>query len=350
MSTLEDRLKAQISRTGPISVAEYMARCLLDADDGYYTRRDPFGLAGDFITAPEVSQMFGELIGLCLAQGWIDQGRPERFLLVELGPGRGTLMSDILSATHVVSGFAEAAEVWLVEASNALREIQAEVIDHEQINWVDNFADLPDGPVYLVANEFFDALPVRQFQKTEMGWAERMVGIDNEKLVFGLSPPVPPPLGAETQYTTGDIFEVNPQAHDIMAQTAERIRDFGGVALVIDYGDWGSSGDTFQAVRHHKYVDVLCEPGTADLTAHVDFRALAGAADAVNATALTPQGQFLEALGITIRAERLIGAGAQRPNIERDLLRLTSESEMGALFKVLGFYPNGAPPLAGCNL
>ena len=352
---LARQIAARIRQTGPISLADYMADCLLHPDLGYYTRSDPLGAAGDFTTAPEISQIFGELIGLALAQAWLDQGRPAPFTLAELGPGRGTLMADALRAARAaVPGFAAAARLVLVEASPALRKAQAERLAGQEPRWIDRVSDLPaDAPLFLVANEFFDALPIRQFLRHGAGWCERRVGLADGALCFGLGPEGAQPALAHRLADTreGDLVEHCPAAAPITQEIAARIAGAGGAALIIDYGDWRSLGDTLQALRAHRPADPLAEPGQADLTAHVDFEPLAQAATAAGArhSRLTPQGVFLERLGITQRA-RALARGLRGPALE-DLIaahrRLTHPEEMGNLFKVLGLFPAGATPPPG---
>lgn len=348
--TLQQDLAARIATSGPITVADYMSTALLHPTFGYYSTRDPFGTDGDFTTAPEISQMFGELIGLCLAQSWLDQGSPAPFTLAELGPGRGTLMADILRATEQVPGFHNGARIVLVEASPILKARQAETLVHFSPTWTDTVADLPDLPLWLVANEFFDALPVRQFQRDGTGWRERSVGLKNETLTFGLSPVGPQPaLDHRLEDTKdGDLVELNAPAQAITADIGARVAK-GGAALIIDYGDWRSLGDTLQALRGHAPVDPLDAPGTADLTTHVDFEALGTAAAPAAFTRLTPQGVFLERLGITNRAQTLAGemTGATLNAHIAAHRRLTHPDEMGNLFKVLGLYPADAPPPPG---
>ncbi len=345
MTALADRLKAQIAAAGPISVADYMATCLWHPQHGYYATRDPLGRTGDFVTAPEVSQMFGELLGLCLAACWHAQGAPERIALAELGPGRGTLMADLLRAAGSVPGFAAAAEIHLVERSPVLRAAQAERVPGAA--WHDSVETLPDLPLYLVANEFFDALPVRQFIRDGAGWRERLVGLRQGALTFGLSDLLPPEAvpGRRDDTAAGDMVETCPAAAPIAAEIGARIARGGGAALIVDYGDRRPVGDTFQAVQGHRKVDPLAAPGAADLTAHVDFAALAEAAAPAVAAPLTPQGAFLERLGITARARALATrlSGAALEHHVAAHRRLTHPDEMGHLFKVLGLTPPGAP-------
>ncbi len=351
MTPLADILRRRIAATGPITVAEYMADCLLHPEHGYYSTRDPFGAGGDFTTAPEISQMFGEMIGLFLAQVWMDQGRPSEFTLAELGPGRGTLMRDVLRAGGSVPGFSDAAKVHLVEASDTLRGVQRDTLKGRKVQWHATAGDLPQAPLYLVANEFFDALPIRQFERDGTGWRERQVGLQDGALAFGLSAPAPIAALAPrlTDTRPGDLVELCPAAAPIMGEIAQRIRQHGGAALVIDYGGWHSLGDTLQALRAHETDPVLAHPGAADLTAHVDFEALAQAATGLTTCPLTPQGVFLERLGITPRAQRLAQnlSGAALDSHIAAHRRLTHPTEMGTLFKALVLMPTGAPTPPG---
>ena len=350
MTTLKDLIARRINAEGPMSLADYMSTCLLHPDHGYYATRDPFGEKGDFITAPEISQMFGELIGLSLAQSWMDQGRPSSFILAELGPGRGTLMADILRATKIVPGFHAAAKIVLVEASAALQDVQSDTLKDYKVQWISDVTALPEGPLWLVANEFFDALPIRQFERASAGWRERMINLTGHTLGFGLAQDTAyEGLSHRIEDTQpGDVVETSPVATGIVRAIGDRIQSGGGAALIIDYGDWRSLGDTFQALKAHEAVSPFDEPGDADLTAHVDFEALALAAPC-EFSRVTPQGVFLERLGIVQRAQTL----AQ--NLSGDVLndhisafrRLTHPEEMGTLFKVMALYPHGANPPPG---
>jgi SAM-dependent MidA family methyltransferase len=308
----------------------------------YYATRDPLGLAGDFTTAPEISQMFGELIGLWLLEVWNGMGRPTDCRLIELGPGRGTLMADLLRATRLLPDFKAAATVHLVETSPSLRRKQRAALASSDfsLHWHDRIEDVPSGPTLLVANEFFDALPVRQFVGTERGCCERLVGLEGERLIFGLRPEPEPALG--TPLRLGDILEWPVASINVISELARRLAGDMGAALILDYGYQGPAfGDTLQALKGHNPVDPLEEPGEADLTTHVDFHRLAQAAAAQGARAhgIATQGDFLLALGIEARASALKARAkpGQAADIDRALARLTERGPtgMGDLFKVL---------------
>jgi NADH dehydrogenase [ubiquinone] 1 alpha subcomplex assembly factor 7 len=322
-----------------------MAVCLGDPEYGYYRRREPFGPGGDFVTAPDISQVFGELIGLWAVAAWTGLGAPERFVLAELGPGRGTMMADALRAARVRPAFLGAAEIVLVESSPRLREVQAAALSGTGVAWRERADDLPDGPLIVLANEFFDALPVYQYVRTAGGWAERVIGLDAAgRLQFGLRPGIAPPSDGSPA-APGAVLEHRPAAEAIVEALARRIASDGGAALAIDYGHSGGFGDTLQAIRGHRYEDPLAAPGEADLTAHVDFAALARAAERGGAEAapLLTQGAFLARLGIARRAAVL--AQGKPPEIRAGIAaaveRLAGPAGMGTLFKVLGVGPRG---------
>ncbi|MFN3822434.1 MAG: class I SAM-dependent methyltransferase [Pseudorhodobacter sp.] len=351
MTPLADLLARRIAQTGPITLADYMAECLMHPDHGYYSTRDPLGAAGDFTTAPEISQMFGELLGLCLAQAWLDQGAPSPFVLAELGPGRGTLMADLLRATRAVPGFHAGLSLVLVETSPALRAAQAVRLADHAPAWVDRVTDLPDGPLFLIANEFFDALPIRQFSRQGEAWAETVVGLAGRRLALGRTPPAP--LAALdhrlSDTAPGDVVELCPAATAIAATLGARIEASGGAALIVDYGAGPSLGDTFQAVANHRPTDPLAAPGGADLTAHVDFIALAAAASPAATSGPLPQGLLLARLGIAARAARLSEtlSPAQLAAHRAATHRLTHGEEMGTLFKALAIHPAHCKPPPG---
>ncbi|MEM6441129.1 MAG: SAM-dependent methyltransferase [Pseudomonadota bacterium] len=330
-------------------VQDFMALCLGHEAHGYYRTRDPLGAAGDFITAPEISQMFGELIGLWLAAVWQASGAPARFVLAELGPGRGTLMADALRAADRVPGFVAAAQIWLVETSAPLRARQAKALAGRGARWAERAEDLPAGPLFCVANEFFDALPIRQAVRAGGRWRERCVGLDGGRMVFGLGRVLPLDLNAPD----GTVKEESPASTALIGALAGRIAEEGGALLALDYGaeaPRAGGGDTLQALRAQAPEDPLARPGEADLTAHVDFAALSAAARRAGcSTALTPQGAFLERLGLTERAlalARAAGAAAGAEAVAAAHRRLAHPEEMGTLFKALAVWPAGGarPP------
>jgi len=356
MNALETEIRALIENDGPVAVSRYMALALGHPRYGYYMTRDPFGAAGDFITAPEVSQMFGELIGIWCAEVWRSMGEPGAIHLVELGPGRGTLMSDLLRAANVLSAFRAAIKVHLVETSPVLVERQRAALASDEVHWHRDVSTLPDGPLIAIANEFVDALPVDQFVKADSGWHERKIGIIDGKLAFALDPAIlpgieeqlplrlrPAPVGALLERT-----QLTP-VRDI----ARKIATDGGAALLIDYGHTQTGfGDTLQAVRAHRTANVLEDPGEADLTVHVDFEQLAAAAMHLGVHSVGPvtQGNLLRALGIELRAERLKRGQAAdaAAAIDTALARLTGPSPgMGELFKAIALVNPALPAPPG---
>jgi SAM-dependent MidA family methyltransferase len=357
---LEMELRQRIARTGPIPVAEFMDLCLYDPQHGYYNRRAPFGAAGDFVTAPEISQMFGELIGLWAATVWQSMGAPDPVLLIELGPGRGTMMMDALRAIQVTPEFRKAVRVHFIETSPDLQQRQRQTlsgIDDVRLHWHESIADVPAGLSIILANEFFDALPVHQAERCSTGWHERAIAINagGELALTVVRNPLPD-LARKlprdvARAPVGAIFEWRPDhfAIEIARQVAG-----GGAALIVDYGHFKSAtGDTFQAVRSHRYASPLALPGLTDLTAHVDFQALGKAAQAAGARVHGPieQGTLLKRLGIEARAEVLQANAAeeQRPGIAAALARLigTRPDQMGSLFKAIGFSAPGIAQLPG---
>ena len=357
MSGLAAKIARRIRREGPLSLAAFMAMALHDPADGYYARRDPLGRAGDFITSPEISQIFGELLGLCLADWWQRAGRPQPITLAELGPGRGTLMADLLRATQAVPGFSDAMRLYLVEMSPVLRIEQQRRLAAAEPRFVDVIDALPDGPLLLVANEFLDALPVRQLVHGRAGWAERLVALDAAgRLVFAEGPESPASTllvpAALREHPPGTVLEICPAAAALAAALGKRLVRRPGAALFIDYGSFPSApGPSLAAVRRHAAVSVLDEPGSADLSAHVDFAAFAEAAGAAGAAVHgpVPQGRFLQALGAEARLSALAARAtpAQRATLESGLARLIDPAEMGNLFKALALISPGLPAPAG---
>ena len=343
---LKDRLAREIALTGPMTVADYVTRCLHDPTDGYYATRPALGEGGDFITAPLISQMFGELIGLWAVETWQRLGAPERVRLVEVGPGDGTLMDDALRAARVVPGFLEACDLILIEPSGPLRDIQARRLAQADVSprWVRTLGQIEtDAPVILVANEVLDCLPARQFVRTEGGWAERRVGVTDEgELTFGL---VGITGGFERpgfEVEPGQIIEASEQQAAFGRDLATLVAETSGAALLIDYGrDRPGVGDTLQALRRHTKVDALATPGEADVTQWADFPTVLEAAVRAGAdvTGCVGQGEFLHRLGIAARAERLMAGRPQAaPVIGRQLARLTAPDQMGELFKAAAIF------------
>lgn len=346
--SLRDRLKALIAAEGPITVADYMIACLHDPRFGYYATRPRLGAEGDFITAPLISQMFGELIGLWAVEVWTRLGRPAPFRLVEIGPGDGTLMSDALRAARLAPAFLDAVDLWLVEPSAPLRRAQAERLADAAPRWAERLDGVPVGaPMIAIANELLDCLPARQFVRTAEGWAERRVGLRDGALAFGLCP-VPggfaPPAGLQDA-PLGVVVEVSSAQAAFGQALGERISRDGGCALLIDYGrDRPEPGDTLQALRNHTKVDPLEAPGEADLTVHADFPAVAGAARGAGAavTAIVSQAQLLRTLGVDHRAAALAKSRPDRADaIARQHTRLTAPDAMGTLFKALAIHLPG---------
>jgi NADH dehydrogenase [ubiquinone] 1 alpha subcomplex assembly factor 7 len=360
VSPLVEILTRRIATTGPISIAEYMALALGHPQYGYYMQRDPFGESGDFVTAPEISQMFGELIGLWCIVLWEQMGRPVPVLLTELGPGRGTLLADALRAARTRPDFAAAMRVHLVETSPFLKKRQQMTLakSHPGLNaqWHQRLEDVPAfAPLLLIANEFFDALPIRQYVRVDDDWQERRIGLgpDKSSFVFVLEKVAEPDLPKGLKMLeAGSVIETCPEGMALARTLGQRIRRDGGAGLVIDYGHLRSGpGETLQSVRRHAFQDVLDRPGDADLTAHVDFAALAAAARSAGARTYGPvaQGVFLARLGIGARARVLIAhsRGNQAIDITTSLRRLVHPALMGLIFKALAIANPDLPPPPG---
>ncbi len=352
MTNLKEYLQDLILRKGPISIARYMEACLTHPEFGYYMTRDPLGAEGDFITAPEISQMFGEMVGLWLVDCWQKMGRPVPVQVVELGPGRGTLMADIVRTLKISPGLEAAAQIHLVEASPVLAVSQAQSLKAE---WHPNLSSVSGGPFILIANEFFDALPIHQVQKTEAGWKEIFVGLRDAEFATELGTPSDTldRLSGKLQNNAlpGQFAEIAPDALDLCETIGGRIEADGGAVLIIDYGYAEEGyGETLQAVKNHQFSGVFGDPGQADLTAHVNFAALKRSLSVAGAAVWGPttQAEFLNRMGIVKRAERLSDAASpqQKKEIVTALHRLTAGRAMGQLFRVLAASrPTMDPPL-----
>lgn len=348
---LRELIGMQIRANGPISIATYMSLCLTHPRHGYYKGADPLGARGDFITAPEISQMFGELIGFFCVNLWQQMGEPPSFTLLELGPGRGTLMQDALRAASRADGFVDALHLQFFETNPALKAMQAERLGPYHPYWQSEIDAVSDDPLIVIANEFFDALPIRQFVKATDGWHERLVGLRDGKLTFGLSPTALPSdvMPASVRDSEdGAVYEANLAATEVMKSIGGRVASNGGALLAIDYGYAATQiGETLQAVSRHKYADPLDHPGEVDLSAHVDFGALADASHALRLTTppIATQGDFLRRLGIAERAAQLARANpAEAANLDAALHRLTDSTQMGDLFKVFCAHSPGLVP------
>lgn len=345
--SLKEKLVEHIRENGPMTVAEYMGACLYDPEDGYYATRPAIGGANaDFLTAPEASQMFGELIGLWCAHEWDVLGKPA-FNLIELGPGRGVLMQDALRATQRLEGFHDAANIVLVETSAPLRDEQADRIPDAE--WALRLDDAPPGPSLIIGNEFLDCMPIRQFIAGEEGWHEKLVGLDEaDQLVLGLSAAIPAP---DSEDEPGTVREIAPALEALIYEIERRLHEAPARVLLIDYGYVRPEGaDTLQALKNHKKVDPIETPGEADLTAHVDFARVAQLAEQAGLAVHGPitQAQFLRGLGIEVRHDTLAQANpAHAERLKRELNRLIGADQMGALFKVICLSSPNLPPPAG---
>ncbi|HEY8574986.1 MAG TPA: SAM-dependent methyltransferase [Devosia sp.] len=350
--SLPELIDMQIRTSGPMSVASYMGLCLTHPVKGYYKVADPLGAAGDFVTAPEISQMFGELIGFFMVNLWQQMGSPKAFSLLELGPGRGTLMADMLRVACRAEGFRDALDLRLFETNPALIAEQNARLEAYEPKWIDAFEKVGDGPLLVLANEFFDAMPIRQFVRMEDGWHERMVGLSDGKRSFGLNPtPIPPSAMPEAvaDAELNSVFEVGLASGEVMKRLAAIVSRQGGGILAIDYG-YGrtQTGETLQGVRRHRFADVLAAPGETDLSAHVDFEALGtlAAKAGLQVQPLATQGSFLTRLGIDQRVKGLSTANpAQAGTIAAARDRLVDTGQMGELFKVFcAASPGLVPP------
>ena len=354
MSPLTTHIRDRILSAGPISIAEYMRLALTHPEYGYYTKQDPFGARGDFITAPEICQIFGEMIGVWCAEVWRQMGSGPTSL-VELGPGRGTLMADLLRATKNVPGFHESITIHMIEASPVLANAQYVRLRHEhpRIEWLDTIDELPDSKTILIANEFFDALPIKQFVMEEDGVHERRIGWDEKENSFVF---VAGPKGLQLAKSgqvipIGTVMEQSPDSRAVVRAITERLREHGGAALIIDYGYLGEAHhNTLQALKAHTFHPVLKDPGDADITAHVDFSTLMNiAADAGGYVfGLASQGEFMTRLGGNVRLEMLTknASGPQKEHLNSGYARITEPQQMGDLFKAMAITsdPRIEPP------
>jgi NADH dehydrogenase [ubiquinone] 1 alpha subcomplex assembly factor 7 len=342
MTALAGIIRQMIAEDGPMPIDRYMGLCLGHPQHGYYMTRDPFGRAGDFTTAPEISQVFGELIGVWVAQVWQLMGEPRHFALVELGPGRGTLMADILRVLAKAEKCLKAASVQFVETSPVLRDAQASRVP--QATWHHTVASLPPLPTILIANEFFDALPIRQFERKQGRIFERCVGLAGDNFAVGLVPS--PQL---LPFKADGVFEDGVFRNTVAAQLADHLKTLGGAALVIDYGHLRSAlGDTLQALRNHAPCEITHHPGDADITSHVDFETLGRSfvRGGARLAGVMTQGDFLNAMGLEARTQRLAQSlnGEAQAQFLAASNRLAAQGQMGEMFKCLAVTSPDLPP------
>ncbi len=341
-SPLELYLRKQIQKDGPLPLGAFIEMALCHPQHGYYMTRDPFGVAGDFTTAPEISQVFGELIGAWIVDIWQKMGEPEKFNVIECGPGRGTLMSDILRVVGKIPGFLDSASITLVETSPVLKDSQRKILESYDIKWSADIESLNiTNPAIIIGNEFLDALPIEHLKKEDEGWKQKFVGIKDGEFVFcweSLQPDLKDHLPKLT--VSNQVYEVSPARHRYITQCAELLNQNTGVGLFIDYGHIKTHfGDTLQAVKNHSFTDILSDIGDCDLTSHVDFESLSESVKRVGCVVhkITTQSYFLESLGVEQRLEALKRVGAS-PQLNEGVARLVDADKMGDLFKVFCFH------------
>ncbi len=342
-NNLEKILIQKISEGGVLDLGEFIELALTHPEYGYYMYRDPFGEAGDFTTAPEISQMFGEVIGAWVANIWMQMGRPTSFNLIEVGAGRGTLMADIMRSCKSVSGFADAAQIHFIEASKSLCEKQSDALRPHNASWHNNIVDINvDRPCIILGNEFIDALPVEQLKRGEKGWQKRVVIAENDNLSFDWQEADKDLIELLPQKTeSNQLYEVSPSRKTFISECSNLLKKSGGVALFIDYGYVKSHyGDTLQAIKNHEFTEVLEDIGECDITTHVDFDALSRQVKSLGLTVepIITQREFLSSIGIEIRASALKKISDNKADIAKDLERLIGRKHMGDLFKVMCFY------------
>lgn len=343
----------QIARDGPMSVEAFMQIVLHDSEHGYYRRGTPIGWVGDFSTAPEHSQMFGEMIGVWCFEMWMALGQPDPFILLELGPGRGTLMKSLLTGTSARHDFHRAMRVCLLESSASLRKMQNERLTGLSFTHLESLDALPALPLLVIGNEFFDTFPMRQYVWRKGFWHERLVTLDKGQLAFmeGEALSVPPVNAPQGKLKNGWLYEVSPRSLAMVDGLTSHMKIYGGAGLLIDYGYETPTGqDTLFALRRHKYTSVFSMPGRTDVTGDVDFTAFRRTVESHGAAAFGPvgQGDFLQALGIGIRAAQLHKLSPEfAPLIETELYRLLHPNVMGTWFKVFGFAANKTLPFSG---
>ena len=351
--SLKNIITAEINKSGPITISQFMEHCLYHKQFGYYSSKArTIGVLGDFITAPEISQVFGELIGVWLAQTWIDRGKPSPFSLVELGPGNGTMMRDILNSWKKIPGLTESASIVLVETSQTLKDRQKTLLRNYGATWVNSVIEIPEQPLFVLGNEFLDALPIRQFKKTNNNWCERSVDIAKNNELRFIYQPCSYNMELNVLYNNVPneaIVEWSDIATQIVTDLSNKIKRNGGVSLFIDYGYYNGFGDTLQAMTQHSYCDPLANPGETDITAHVNFKNIYNLVQrkGLRASNLENQRSFLLKLGIKARAHILAKKMSdKKKKLHYEAInRLIDKDQMGNLFKVIGFTNVNSPSL-----
>ncbi len=348
MPSLKEEVIKYIDASGPISVSKFMEFALSHPVYGYYQKKDPFGKEGDFVTAPEISQMFGEMLGVWCVSVWLQMNSPQQINIIEIGPGRGTLMHDLLRSTAHVPGFSKALSVIMIETSPILTKMQTNKLkdSHPNISWQTKFDDIPTSPSIIIANELFDALPIDQFVKKDGKWCERKITHKNNELVVILEKS---DFKFASEYQEGTIKEISHSSFSLINKIANQIRFYNGAALIIDYGyEEPAYGDTLQAVRNHKYQEVLANIGDSDITSHVNFTALKHSVMGVNISGPIGQGSFLNNLGINLRAQILKQKNPEQiKEVDLALARLTTKDQMGELFRCLCLSNTSLPKPVG---
>ena len=351
--SIKNLIISDITKNGPITISRFMNHCLYNRNFGYYsTKKQAIGAKGDFITSPEISQVFGELVGLWLGQTWVDRGKPSPFSLIELGPGNGTMMLDVLNTTKKIPGFTESASIVLVESSLTLKARQKSLLRDYNPIWIENVLDIPEQPLFLIANEFLDALPIRQFKKNNNIWHERYVALSNNGELHFIY--VPSNFENELNILYREVpddvtVETSDMTKSILSDLSEKILRNGGVSLFIDYGYFNGFGETLQAVHQHAYANPLENLGETDLTAQVNFKSVYNLINkkGLRATNIENQRNFLLNLGLQQRSKVLAKnlSETKKKLHFKAIDRLTNNDQMGALFKVMAFTNEGSPPL-----
>tara|TARA_X000001036_G_scaffold438550_1_gene486683 strand:+ start:207 stop:1268 length:1062 start_codon:yes stop_codon:yes gene_type:complete len=349
---LKKKLAEKIASEGPLSISKFMEICLWDCDAGYYSKKQIIGKKGDFITSPELSQTFGELIGIWSLSYHLNKFKGKKITLLELGPGKGTLVSDALRAIRKIRKNKIEIEAYLLEKSSVLQSIQKKKLMGYNVKWINNIEKMPARPLIIIANEFFDALPINQYVKVRSGWRERKVAIKNNDFYITLDKKI---MRFKTNYfdstPIGGVIEYSFDSIKIISVICEHIKKFGSIALIIDYGETFGFGDTLQAIRSHTPEFILDNPGESDLSSHINFSILAKVAleRDLFVSPIIEQFKFLKNLGIENRLDQLIKLNTEK-KIESEIngiKKLIDPESMGTLFKVLAIFDSKGSNIEG---